>query len=443
MKRCFLMLLCCLICMTAGGCTQMATSSSFADIYTDASSGTLSFSTQTDSEASGSSSRSKTKGSAKTSSKQSGRSSKPKDTSSKPPAFKSISIRNSNRTAFHTVGRAIPATGSGLQLGWGGSAIAFDLLCEREIRLSFTLTAAPEETFRSVWVRISVDGKPVFSGRTEIALSTLLTVATDLPYGTHRVEIVRLTDGEAPPLRLTEIQTYGSLVLQAPSPKKLYIEAIGDDALLGRGVLSNDPALTGASAVSSALQDATKTYPYLAAEALQADCYLLARVGAGLATGYLQTTVSENGATKRVADPLGILPNIYSYTDLYTKGVHTVTRAPDVIVLDAGRADIQSSLLQAVPPNGISGSKATDRAVAFLKQLKQSYPSATILWCYGFLYRSPALKTRMESVIRMAGGETAGIHMLELDPATRTGVPTLSDHKAAAIALQQAIRTLR
>lgn len=445
MKQWLSLLLCCVLCVAISGCTKTTASSSFADIYTDAAEGTLSFSTETeeaDSASAVTSRKSVTKAAAKSSGKRSGGSSKQKDTSSKPLAFRSISIRSSNRGAFQTVGRAIPATGSGLQLSWGGSSVSFDLLCEQEIRLAFSLTAAPEEAFRSVWLRISVDGTPVLSGRTEIALSTVLTVVTDLPYGTHRVEIVRLTDCDAPPLLFSEIQTYGSLLEQAPQPKELYIEAIGDDALLGRGILSGDPELTGAGAVSSALQDATKTYPYLAAEALQADCYLFSRVGAGFATSYLQTSVTENGVAKRVCDPLGIIPNIYPLTDLYTKGAHTVVRAPDIIVLDAGRADIQQSLLQAVQPNGLSSGRAASQAADFLKQLKQSYPGVKIIWCYGFLHRSDKLKTWMNTVIRTAGGEAAGIHLLELEPATRSGVPTISDHKAAAVQLQQTIRAL-
>ncbi len=291
-------------------------------------------------------------------------------------------------------------------------------------------------------MRITVDGKVISNGRTKLTESTVLPIATDLTYGTHSINITRLTDGDAPPVILEEIQTYGDLVEDMPKGGDYLIEAIGDDAILGRGVLSNDTSLSPSNATNSNLQDATKTYPYLAATTLNADCYIFARTGAGFATGYLQTSEAVNGVPKQFTDPMDIIPNIYPLSDLYTKGTYTVTRSPDIILLDMGRADIQNELLSSVMPNGISAGQAINRATDFIKQLKQTNPESKIVCCYGLLSQSEKLKTYLKTITQNAGGESSDIYLVQLEPASRKGLPTADDHKKAAKSLLSVLRKI-
>ncbi len=435
MRRYLCLLLAAFLLFPCAGCTTTPQGSSSGDIYTDLSPDNASFSLSTVE----SSSR-KAVGSEKK--KSSSARSTGKSSSTKLPKEKRVTFSATNAAYVETVGRVYQKGKSGLSLAWGGASICFDLICKGEIRLQFEIGGDEMAPLRAVFLCITVDGKALDGGRTKVDRNTDLSIAKNLSYGTHRIRIVRLTDGESAPLILTSATSFGELVKTKPPSRSLYIEAIGDASLIGGGVLLAGSTISKADGRSERYQDATKTYPYQAAVALQADCYVLARYGAGVSACFLTTLQTEQGITKTFCDPMGILSHIYAYQNLHSQSEYKATRAPDVIVLDAGAADAQPACLQMVAPNGISSAEAVNRAAAFLNEKKARYPNVKILWCYGFTTTSERLNRFVKTSVLRAGGEENGIYTLALPTATRPDYPTETDHKNAAVSLQKKIKSI-
>ncbi|MDE5547787.1 MAG: hypothetical protein K2J30_02180 [Clostridia bacterium] len=98
-------------------------------------------------------------------------------------------------------------------------------------------------------------------------------LAQDLTEGVHTVKIIKATSSQNGVLSLSEIRTNGKL-LRPKQKTPLKIEFVGDSITVGAGVFapaSQDPTIENS--------DATKGYAYLTAEALGADCSLVATEG--------------------------------------------------------------------------------------------------------------------------------------------------------------------
>lgn len=98
-------------------------------------------------------------------------------------------------------------------------------------------------------------------------------LAENLTEGVHTVKIVKATSSQNGALSLGEVRTDGKF-LRPKEKTPLKIEFVGDSITVGAGVFappSEDPAIENS--------DATKGYAYLTAEALGADCSLVATEG--------------------------------------------------------------------------------------------------------------------------------------------------------------------
>lgn len=98
-------------------------------------------------------------------------------------------------------------------------------------------------------------------------------LAKDLTEGVHTVKIVKATSSQNGALSLSEVRTDGKF-LRPKEKTPLKIEFVGDSITVGAGVFaspSEEPAIENS--------DATKGYAYLTADALGADCSLVATEG--------------------------------------------------------------------------------------------------------------------------------------------------------------------
>lgn len=360
-------------------------------------------------------------------------------------SFNNILVKSENEDSFKTVGRCKFSKKNGIALNWGGSSVEFNVLCEGSLSLTFS----PETEGCSIWLKIVVDGVCYGDERYEINKSTDINIADDLKYGAHHVKIVRLTGAEAPAVIFTTIKAYGELVEKAPENKTFYIEAVGDSAFLGRGVLLQDSffeqGFSQETARASKNCDATKTYPYLAAEKLNADCYLLANEGMGFAATNRIITQSINDNMMNICDPMGVLPEVYPLISLYSDESYIPERIPDIMVLDIGLSDVQPALLKKVLYNGRVGISSVDAqriAINFLSNIKQANPELKIIWCYGLMGSSSAHKKYIQNIADDLGGEKNGIYVLELPYSQRSGFPSYSEHLTAADLLFQKIKAV-
>ncbi len=454
MKKLFIILLCLLIILgvTACGADDTVTSSSSensSDISSEEDVETSSEISSKDNKSS-SSKKSTTSKQKVTSANKKPSSSKTTTSSSKkyPARQKSIIIRKPNKKYFKCIGRGDAAeVTSGITLNWSCASVEFDVDCTGDLAVNFSKSSS--ET--PLYVEIYVDGK-LLEERTKISASGDFTIATDLEPGVHRVKIVRQTDCEGPTLTLNKILAYGTLVQKAPEDRPLYIEAVGDANLICWGIRLEDSFYTDfysgtdeekkakqSKARNKENQDGTLSYAYVAAEKLNADSYIFARQGAGIAATYHKNSKGE--AIPRN----GLLPTMYEYCHTSGNNKYTAARLPDIIVLDAGAADLASGCLAAVKDGdklGIDVDRANEIAVEFLKNLKKNNPKVKIIWCYGLTNNSKAMEDYVLKGAKNAGGEANGIYTLKLATSTRNGYPSAKEHLAASELLANKIKQI-
>jgi len=295
-----------------------------------------------------------------------------------------------------------------------------------------------------VYVEIYVD-ENLIEERTKIENSGMITIAEALEPGIHRVKIVRQSDCECPALTLTKIYAYGLLINKAPKNKPLYIEAIGDASLIGWGVRLDDAFYKDFSANSQTKQpiarnreneDGTLAYTYVAAEKLNADTYTLAKQGAGIAATFHKTSTKINDKNVNVANArAGLLPTMYEYSLSYGNVKHSFNRMPDVIVIDAGSADLSPSCQNSVLEGnilGINTLRATQISIDFLTSLRAKNPTSKIIWCYGLTSSNANLEKYVTDAINNVGGASKGFYSLKLSTTVRNGYPSEKEHAAAA-----------
>lgn len=445
-KRSLLCLLTAIMLCCLGGCeieTQQNISGR-ADIYTDADeneSRDNAFMTDVSSDSEASAGKASSR---KTSSAKHSASDEKSPVSSTSGKVKIINIRKSNLSSFKTVGRCGINNSLGLTFPWSCSSVAFDLECAGDVVLQFR-KASPA---KSVWIEIYVDGTVIDGGRTEISADRTITVAENLPQGLHRIKIVRQSDCEAPLLTLESIQTAGSLA-PAPPNARLYIEAIGDAALLGLGVRLKDSffgnGFDQTVVLDRAHEDGTLSYPYVAAEKLSADCYILARRGVGIAATFYVENTSYQGKTVLAANAAGLLPTIYLRNTIEDATPYDFSRKADIIVVDAGATDVNGMLLKQVMDTnqyGISLERSAEITMDFFRELRVKNPGVKIIWCYGLTNSSSALKKHINTVISALGGEDSGFYCLEMKTTARRGYPSASEYEQAAERLCQMIRRI-
>lgn len=362
-----------------------------------------------------------------------------------PTRQKNILIKKSNKKYFKCIGRGdSDENAMGISLNWSCSSVEFDVDCKGDLTVSLTRSGSNTP----LYIEIYVDGK-LLEERTYVNFSKNITIATNLEGGVHRVKIVRQTDCGASTLTISKIMACGNLVQKAPENKPLYIEAIGDSNLIGWGVRLADDFYTDFYASSNFKekqsiarnkenQDGTLSYTYVAAEKLNADSYVLANQGAGIAATYHR---SNGEALARN----GLLPTMYQYA--YTSGntKHNPTRLPDIIVLDAGSADLSPDCLAAVRDGdklGIDAARANEIAVEFLKTLKKNNPKVKIIWCYGLTSNNANLEKYVLEGAQKAGGAADGIYTLKLTTSARSGYPSAKEYAAAAELLVNKIKQI-
>lgn len=352
---------------------------------------------------------------------------------------KTIQIRKSNQAYLKKVGRCEVVLGTGVALNWSCASVEFDVDCIEDLAIDFSKGNGNS----SVYVEIYVDGE-LIEDRTKIVTSGPITIAENLDPGVHRVKIVRQSDCDCPTLAITKIMAYGNLVQKAPENKPLYIEAIGDSSLIGWGVLLDDDFYVDFNKNSAEKQpiarnrdnqDGTLSYAYVAAERLNADAYILARQGVGIAATYHKKSANINGVSTSIGSEAGLLPSLYQLNALSGGTQYNPTRSPDVIVLDAGTADLSKSCLDAVLDDGkvgITTARAAEIAEDFLKSLKNQNPNAKIIWCYGLANNNTNFEKHVLEIVKNVGGETKGFYTLKLTTTTRSGYPSAKEYAAAA-----------
>ena len=147
---------------------------------------------------------------------------------------------------------------------------------------------------------------------------------------------------------------------EAPENRKYYIEFYGDSLTAGYSNIATKDYPTSEEG-DAIYQDATQTYGFIASEALNADCSILAMSGVGLDQGWTSNNFMHYFSK-------------YSYrrgSDAYNfKGA----RVPDLVVIHLGANDVTC---------GSSRSKFVENGTALIKYIQEGYgENMPIIWAY-------------------------------------------------------------
>ncbi len=299
------------------------------------------------------------------------------------------------------------ASENSLHMDWTCSGAEFTVDLKGEsILFNFTVSA-------DCYFRVWVDGEEHVQNESEyftVSPSTGMLLVKGLTPGKHTIRIMKVTDYTLARAELTAVTFAGSILTDTDtSDKELYIEFVGDGITCGFGTVGD-----GAGAYTD--QDGTLAYPYLLAEALNADYSMTALSRQGLLCGTPGVTSGY-----LYASPLKDSKNQYAFE-----------RKADIVVINVGTNDYSENV-------GEAEFKAA--YLSFLKTVREKNGEECKILC---LYNSMN-DTYANAILAVAeefGGEPMGVFVYKLDRAENNAYPGISEHAAYAEALKEVIADL-
>ncbi|MBR6426951.1 MAG: hypothetical protein IKS28_03905 [Clostridia bacterium] len=199
-------------------------------------------------------------------------------------------------------------------------------------------------------------------------------LAENLKNEVHHIWVVKRTDISYSSAGVNKIILSGdnASFLAPPAGKDRKILFMGDSITSGVGNLVSD----GSGNYASKNDDATKTYAYFTATALEADLHVISRGGLGLVWNSSRKAPEDGGIS---------LPMIFDYCNYYddsgkTKWDHS-SFVPDIVIINIGTND-KTSVLESEK----NRQRWFDTYVEFLHKVKETYPDAPIICCYGSMF---------------------------------------------------------
>jgi lysophospholipase L1-like esterase len=255
------------------------------------------------------------------------------------------------------------------------------------------------------------------------------------------IKVVKLSEAANSTTGIKEIKVTSYEDIKPTEEKELYFRFIGDSITCGYGVDDEDKD----HHFSTITEDATKTYAYLTAENLNADCDLFSFSGFGILSGYTSdsNTINETSTVPQYYDKLG-----FTYGASY-KGMKPVDydwsfeREPDVIVINLGTNDASYTKGDAEKISSYE-----ELYVDFLKKVRGHDKNSKIVCVLGLM--GSDLMGAVENAVQAYSEETgdSNVYTMEFDARkSDEGLaadwhPTYASHKRGAEKLTAYIQEL-
>ena len=226
----------------------------------------------------------------------------------------------SDRRNFRVVGRA-QYTDTGILFDRCANVLEFQGYMTGDLKLNANSSGSDKTSW--TYLTVFIDGERVDKRFAIEGNDKTVTLASFTGNYFHTVRIVKQTELSNSDSRLKSITMTGYLT-NAPEERKHYIEFYGDSLTAAYGNIGKPGA---SDAGSSLWQDATQSYAFLASEALNADCSILAMSGVGVDKGWCSN------------------PFMYYFSkQSYKRGDASFSfngaRVPDLVVIHLGANDI-------------------------------------------------------------------------------------------------------
>jgi lysophospholipase L1-like esterase len=259
---------------------------------------------------------------------------------------------------FRVVGRTASSDPRGPILAWPGTTVVASVRSTSgRVRVRFDERPGPYGTSR---YQALVDGRESGASFRLVKGEQTITIADALPPGPHRIEIVKLTEasvGTTVFLGFDEAETD-----EAPAPKKLSIEIVGDSNTAAYGVDGDGPLCH----YTPETQNFLHSYAWLVGRRLDADVVALAFSGKGILQNYDRTDAMTLGKLYPLANPMD------EATIVDTKA----TRA-DAVVVFAGGNDVAQPVKSVFDPPDVH--TLAQRFEELLEKIRVAHPDAPIV----------------------------------------------------------------
>jgi lysophospholipase L1-like esterase len=331
---------------------------------------------------------------------------------------KKIPITNDN-VKFH--GRVVKQNNR-WYMDWTNTGIEFTFV-GTDAFLTMGPTNAGAYNFPCVAVYVN-DQEPVRIN--ELKSFQKIQVAKSLPYGTHTVKVLKVSESTGTPIAMGEITINSSeqnevQLLAPPAASDRKILFFGDSITAGYGNLGKPDNKN----FYTYEQDGMQTYASLTAKALSADAHYICISGRGV---FQSLDGGFDNVMPRYIDTAVPSMNLTWDATAYT---------PDLIVINLGTNDSWM---------GVSNENFETAAKNFLGALRERYPEAKILWCYGIMgdyYNS--LLTKIMNEFNSEHGNASYFLLETADTTTEAegganGHPNVAAHQKRASALTEKIK---
>ena len=300
---------------------------------------------------------------------------------------------------------------------WTASGIEFSADCKGDIYLDMTTTL---DTYLTVYI----DGVRMDELKYNHETKTRDGNTYYLDVGTHRVKIASDLEEGLHTVRVLRQNMNGNTSVDAivlsgelrerPADREMFIEFVGDSTTCGYAALGINKLLgltTTDDKVGAATTEGTSAYAYLTAEAMQADCSMLAISGIGFYKGSVSYPMTD------------VYPCI-SYRRDHTQKDFQPTRTPDVVVVNLGEND----------EGRIKTNTAEFKAHVedLIAQIRTTYTESTpIVFCYNSTIQCKIAPPLIQEVIDAKGGAEAGLYSLVMTTDISPVTPTKHTHNGA------------
>lgn len=335
--------------------------------------------------------------------------------------------------SYYQNGRLVMAySGSGCEFSFYGNKASLTFIGDN------TSTEGP--AYSQARIAVYVNGERTADFMMDSPEKTIDIITNAVP-DSYTVKVLKLSESSKSIAALDNISINAVDSPEATSNRPLNIEFIGDSITCGFGI---DDA-SGTGTFSTATEDITKTYAFLACEALNADCSIVAFSGYGLLPGNTVTGSGITHAPKTVLqyyDKIGYssghigicYPQNYSWTFL---------RPADIVVINLGTNDALY-----IEQGYNTEAEFVEAYMDLITEVRDKNPKAKIICSLGMMNQTlyPAIENAVSSINMGPGIQNVFLlkfdQQLPEDGVATDGHPSAATHVRAAEQLVNRIREI-
>ena len=289
-------------------------------------------------------------------------------------------------------------TESGITCDWTASGIEFTAECEGEVSVGVSVKKAASSYSGDCYYTVYVDGERS-SQRLEAKVGdNELTLASGLEKGVHTFRLLKQSHIAHANSEIKSISLKGTIG-KRPENKELYFEFIGDSITCGYGLAGEYvPSKTNEAAGNAYYCDGTKTYAFLASEALGAD-YSMVSV-----SGWLLSWSSGYGNS---------IPRTYYpyYNQIRGKTPYDFkARIPNAVIINLGTNDYSKST---AATNPVKAADFKKDLMTFVGEIREYYGKADLPVVFITNAMNNGFQTQVNEGVAELGGESAGVYVLK------------------------------